>query len=168
MYYFDIMILGRGGVGKTSYLRRFSDGHFVEDTSHFNKHEYYKLIFNTNYGKVYLKCWSNPDKKSLAEASFRGYIDAGIIMFDLTNIEFSEKEYLPAYFNYINTEFGKMPLVLVGNKCELVDEEQITKINFHRKKGLQFYQISAKTMYNYDKPIFLLNKKISWKRGFGI
>jgi GTP-binding nuclear protein Ran len=46
-----------------------------------------------------------------------------------------------------------IPIVLVGNKCDVEDrvlrEEDIT---FHRKKNLRYFDISAKSGHNFEKP----------------
>ena len=34
-------------------------------------------------------------------------------------------------------------------------------ITFHRKKNLQYYEISAKTEYNFDKPFLYLARKLT-------
>jgi GTP-binding nuclear protein Ran len=50
--------------------------------------------------------------------------------------------------------------VLTGNKADIKDRKVKPKsIVFHRKKNLQYYDISAKSNYNLEKP-FLLAKKL--------
>ena len=34
-------------------------------------------------------------------------------------------------------------------------------INFHRKKNLQYYDVSAKSNYNFEKPFLWLARKLS-------
>ena len=38
-------------------------------------------------------------------------------------------------------------------------------INFHRKKNLQYYDISAKSNYNFEKPFLWLARKLSGEPG---
>lgn len=55
-----------------------------------------------------------------------------------------------------------IPIVLCGNKIDLknrqVKEKQVT---FHRKKNLQYYEISAKSNYNFEKPFLYLARKLA-------
>ena len=45
---------------------------------------------------------------------------------------------------------------------EIKDRKVKTKqINFHRKKNLQYFEISAKVNYNFEKPFVWLAKKLA-------
>jgi len=51
--------------------------------------------------------------------------------------------------------------VLVGNKVDVKERKVKAKqITFHRKKNLQYYDISAKSNYNFEKPFLWLAKKL--------
>lgn len=39
------------------------------------------------------------------------------------------------------------------------------QITFHRKKNLQYYDISAKSNYNFEKPFLWLARKVRWAVG---
>merc|ERR1712238_608482 len=55
-----------------------------------------------------------------------------------------------------------IPIVLCGNKVEIKDRKAKAKqITFHRKKNLQYYDISAKSNYNFEKPFLWLARKLS-------
>ena len=54
-----------------------------------------------------------------------------------------------------------IPIVLVGNKVDVKDRKVKAKtITFHRKKNLQYYDISAKSNYNFEKPFLWLARKL--------
>ncbi len=53
------------------------------------------------------------------------------------------------------------PIVLCGNKVDIKDRKVKPKqITFHRKKNLQYYDISAKSNYNFEKPFLWLARKL--------
>ena len=55
-----------------------------------------------------------------------------------------------------------IPIVLTGNKVEIKDRKVKAKqIVFHRKKNLQYYDISAKSNYNFEKPFLWLARKLT-------
>jgi len=57
--------------------------------------------------------------------------------------------------------YENIPIVLCGNKVDIKDRKVKTKfIIFHRKKNLQYYNISAKFNYNFDKPFLWLARKL--------
>lgn len=55
-----------------------------------------------------------------------------------------------------------IPIVLTGNKVDVKDRKVKAKtITFHRKKNLQYYDISAKSNYNFEKPFLWLARKLT-------
>lgn len=55
-----------------------------------------------------------------------------------------------------------IPIVLCGNKVDIKDRKVKAKtITFHRKKNLQYFELSAKANYNFEKPFLWLAKKLS-------
>lgn len=57
-----------------------------------------------------------------------------------------------------------IPIVLCGNKVDVKERKVKAKsITFHRKKNLQYYDISAKSNYNFEKPFLWLARKLVGK-----
>ncbi|KAJ2817276.1 GTP-binding nuclear protein gsp1/Ran [Coemansia furcata] len=55
-----------------------------------------------------------------------------------------------------------IPIVLCGNKVDIKERKVKAKtITFHRKKNLQYYDISAKSNYNFEKPFLWLARKLA-------
>lgn len=75
-------------------------------------------------------------------------------MFDLA----SKSTYLsvPRWYESISSK--KISIVILGNKYDISTMKQ-KNINFHCKKSLQCYNISAKNVYHFDKPFLYLIKK---------
>ena len=64
---------------------------------------------------------------------------------------------VPTWYKDIIRVAENIPVVLIGNKVDIKDRKVKAKqINFHRKKNIQYYDISAKSNYNLSK---LLTKK---------
>jgi len=54
------------------------------------------------------------------------------------------------------------PIVLCGNKVDVKERAVKAKnITFHRKKNLQYYDISAKSNYNFEKPFLYLIRQLA-------
>ena len=54
-----------------------------------------------------------------------------------------------------------IPIVLTGNKVDVKERKVKAKtITFPRKKNLQYYDISAKSNYNFEKPFLWLARKL--------
>ena len=59
-----------------------------------------------------------------------------------------------------------IPIVLTGNKVDVKERKVKAKaITFHRKKNLQYYDISAKSNYNFEKPFLWLARKLTGNSG---
>ena len=55
-----------------------------------------------------------------------------------------------------------IPMVLVGNKVDVKNRQVKPKqITFHRKKNLQYIELSAKSNYNFEKPFLYLARKLT-------
>ena len=71
-------------------------------------------------------------------------------MFDVTH-RVSYKS-VPNWHRDLVRVCENIPIVLVGNKVDVKDRKVKAKmINFHRKKNLAYYDISAKSNYNFEK-----------------
>ncbi|CAI0444462.1 unnamed protein product [Linum tenue] len=55
-----------------------------------------------------------------------------------------------------------IPIVLCGNKVDVKNMHVKSKqVTFHRKKNLQYYEISAKSNYNFEKPFSISPENLS-------
>lgn len=68
---------------------------------------------------------------------------------------------VPNWFRDITRVCDNIPMVLTGNKVEIKDRKVKAKqITFHRKKNLQYFDISAKSNYNFEKPFLWIARKL--------
>ena len=83
-----------------------------------------------------------------------------VIMFDVTaRITYKN---VPNWHRDLVRVCENIPIVLCGNKVDIKDRKVKAKsIVFHRKKNLQYYDISAKSNYNFEKPFLWLARKLT-------
>ena len=139
---FKILIVGLGNEGKTTLVNRLKTGDFTNLPD-----ETTLLTFSTNHGPVSLEI----KPSNMYEEGH----DAEIVMFDLT------RPRSMAILDEIPET--KKPRVVVGNKCDLKDEIKVTVEEKYERivaKGNHYYDISAKTNYNYEKPFLYLLRKL--------
>jgi len=80
-------------------------------------------------------------------------------MFDVTN-RMTYKN-VPNWHRDIVRVCENIPIVICGNKVDIKDRKVKPKtITFHRKKNLQYYDISARSNYNFEKPFLYLARKL--------
>jgi GTP-binding nuclear protein Ran len=86
---------------------------------------------------------------------------AAILMFDVT-ARMTYKN-IPNWHRDINRVWDNYqgPVVLVGNKVDIKERQVRPKdITYHRKKSLQYYDISVKSCYNFEKPFLHLIRSL--------
>lgn len=85
--------------------------------------------------------------------------NAAIIMFDVTS-RMTYKN-VPQWHRDLVRVCENIPIVLCGNKVDIKDRKVKAKsITFHRKKSLQYYELSAKSNYNFEKPFLWIARKL--------
>lgn len=83
-----------------------------------------------------------------------------MIFFDLTS-RMSYKN-VPNWHRDFVRVVPDTPMVMVGNKVDVKDRVVKAKnITFHRKKNLQYFEISAKSNYNFEKPFLYLLRQLT-------
>ena len=85
---------------------------------------------------------------------------AAIIMFDVTaRVTYKS---VPHWHKDLTRVCESIPIVLCGNKIDCRDRKVKPRdIQFHRKKNLQYYDISAKSNYNFEKPFLYIVRKLT-------
>ena len=120
------------------------------------------LDFHTNFGPLRFNVWDTAGQEKYGGLRDGYYIqgECAIIMFDVTS-RITYKN-VPNWHRDLTRVCENIPIVLCGNKVEVKERKVKTKqINFHRKKNIQYYEISAKTNYNFEKPFLYVAKKLT-------
>ncbi len=168
---FKLLLVGAEHTGKHTLLHQFTDclssatpaPNGIPATIH-------TLTLNTSVGSVTFNIWcpnhgmsqvddeGNPVQR-MPEEFYIG-ADCAIIMFDVTSrVTYRE---VPNLFRDIVRVCDNIPITLVGNKNDAMDRKIKPKvIMFHRKKNLQYYDISAKAQYRILDSFFWLTKRLS-------
>ena len=123
--------------------------------------EVHPLAFYTNFGEIKFDVWDTAGQEKFGGLRDGYYINAqcGIIMFDVTS-RITYKN-VPNWHRDLVRVCENIPIVLCGNKVDVKERKVKAKtITFHRKKNLQYYDISAKSNYNFEKPFLWLARKL--------
>ena len=160
---FKLVLVGDGGVGKTTFVKRHLTGEFEKRYIATLGVEVHPMPFFTNHGQVNFNVWDTAGQEKLGGLRDGYYIggNCGIIMFDVcSRITYSN---VPKWYKDLTRVCEAIPIVLVGNKVDVRDRKVKAKqITFHRKKNLQYYDISAKSNYQFEKPfVWLLRRMVN-------
>lgn len=159
---FKLVLVGDGGTGKTTFVKRHLTGEFEKRYHATQGVEVYPLGFTTNYGEIKFEVWDTAGQEKFGGLRDGYYINGqcGIIMFDVTS-RITYKN-VPNWHRDLVRVCENIPVVLCGNKVDVKERKVKAKnITFHRKKNLQYYDISAKSNYNFEKPFLWLARKLS-------
>merc|ERR1711871_1547339 len=158
---FKCLLVGDGGVGKTTFVKRHVTGEFEKKYVATIGVEVHPLPFDTNRGRICFNVWDTAGQEKFGGLRDGYYIQGqcAIIMFDVTS-RISYKN-VGIWYRDLVRVCESIPIVLVGNKVDVKERTvKVKQINFHRKKNLNYYDISAKSNFNYEKPFLSLAKKL--------
>ena len=113
---YKIVLAGDGGVGKTTYLRRFLTGEFTKNYIATVGAEVQPLDFNTTDKNMLFDIWdtAGQEKYSGVHDDYYKNAHAAIIMFDVTS-RITYKN-VPKWYKDLTRICENIPIVLVGNK----------------------------------------------------
>ena len=159
---FKLVIIGDGGVGKTTFVKRHISGEFQKPYIPTKGAEVSEIEFMTNRGKILFKIWDTAGQEKFGSLRECYYVDANcaIIMFDLSSRQTYKN--VPKWHKDLTKICENIPIVLVGNKADVKERKlKARQITFHRKRNLQYYDISAKSNYQYEKPFIWILRQLT-------
>ncbi|MEJ2250172.1 MAG: GTP-binding protein [Candidatus Lokiarchaeota archaeon] len=160
-YAFKLILGGDGGVGKTSMVHRFVENSFSKDykatigTSIMKKECKFEGL-NTSVRFVIWDLAGQSQFKRIRQ-SYLSNAEAGILVYDVTRKETFEN--IKNWQGEIAKGSGKISLILVGNKIDLVDKRVISIEQgeaLAEQLGLSYIETSAKTGENIDEAFRML------------
>lgn len=169
------MLLGSGGVGKTTFCKRHNRNQFERQYYATLSEQVHFIFYSTDRpsslhfpvweiaGRNYVPTCTTQCQCSLSNRRHFYYQGAkcGIVMFDLTSkMSFNEVHF---WVNDLRSVCGlNIPIVLLGNKSEhssrQVKDFQIQRLC--KKLDLNYIEISVKEDINIDSPFLYLARKL--------
>jgi len=160
---FKLVLIGDGSTGKTTFVKRHLTGEFERKYVPTLGAEVHPLLFHTNMGPLRFNVWDTAGQEKFGGLRDVYYIQGqcAIVMFDVTS-RMTYKNVPNWHRDVVRVCTSNIPIVLCGNKVDIKDRKVKAKqITFHRKKNLQYYDISAKSNYNFEKPFLWLARKLA-------
>jgi len=156
---FNILLVGDAGVGKTAFVSRHYTGEFVKSyiETEFVKNTH--LPMYTTMCKIVFSVWDfagSLDRENTVQYS---EIDAAIIMFDVTSRETYKS--VSGWYKSIRKFYPEIPVVTCGSKVDCKDRKvKPADISLYLKQHTQYYDISAKSNYNFEKPFLYIARHL--------
>ena len=154
-YLLKFIIIGDAAVGKSNLLVRYTSGQFKEE---------YQLTIGVEFGSnnviirdntYRIQIWDTAGQENFRSITRSYYKNTAcaIIVYEISNKKSFEKI---SYWmeDCKNTAPKSILMVLVGNKCDLEDNREVTEEEgreFAEKNGMLFFETSAKTGKNVEE-----------------
>jgi len=155
---FKIVLVGDSGVGKSNLLSRFTRNTFTTDEKSTIGVEFAtRIVPMVDQKKIKAQIWDTAGQeryRAITNAYYRGALGA-MLVYDVTKPNTFENipRWLRELRDYANRD---IVLILVGNKCDLVDQSlrQVTEEqarNLAAEYEFPFIETSAKSGVNVDE-----------------
>ena len=157
-----LAILGDSTVGKTSICRVFFGYEFdLDQIATIGEVKFEKNVAIGENEKIKLIIWDTAGQErfhSIALAACKS-AQGILVCFDLTNEKTFKR--IKVWLDEINNNYIDVPIVLFGNKLDMVEKRKISKEEAEKvakELNLEYFETSAKDKTNIEKGImFLVN-----------
>jgi len=151
-FVFKITVIGDGGVGKTSLIKKYTKGSFKKEYIKTLGAQFSKYDEKIEDSAVKLFFWdiAGQAEFSFMRPTFYKGSKAAIIVFSQAPNEVDRSfEHISEWHEDIKKYCGDIPIVLFGNKIDLLDDHDLNDIKVEKivdeRNFLGYYKTSAKT-----------------------
>lgn len=167
--FFKVFLFGIDDVGKSSFVRRLKTGEFNDN--HFAPTRKFDIEYIHEKQRGLLAFWDMPGQQSFRSKWLIGLQDSNIIvyMIDTANQRRYEESKEELWKILSNNELNKIPLLILGNKSDLINHpDDKYSIQFQKLKdeiydyfnlekiknrNWEFLFTSVKTSFNIEKTV---------------
>jgi GTP-binding nuclear protein Ran len=156
-----MVMVGDGGVGKTTFVRRHKTGEFERKYIPTIGVEVSQLCFETTQGTLIYNIWDTAGQERFGGLREGYYLEAdcAIIMFDVSSP--ATYRNVVTWHRDVTRVCPNIPIVLVGNKIDISDRKVPAKrVVFHKKNNMRYFEISAKSNYHFEMPFLALARQV--------
>jgi len=168
---YKVVMMGGGGVGKSAITIRFIQNHFLLDYDPTIEDSYRKQVrIDEETAVLEVLDTAGQEEYSAMRENWIRYGEGFFLVYSIDSQLSFEKEITPLLRHLErvrDADITEVPLILFGNKCDLVNQRQVSfdeAKDMARKLGSQVFEGSAKTGQNIDESFFEIVRSIRRKR----
>ncbi len=161
---FKVVLVGDSFVGKTNIMSKYLKNEFHDDSKATVGVEFGSKQFNIDGHTIKAQIWDTAGQeryKAITSAYYKGAKGA-FVVYDITRK--GSFESVEKWVNDLKAAADKsLTIILVGNKCDLEDQRQVTKEQGEEKANhleLAFMETSAFSGENLEKAFELMIKQV--------
>jgi Ras-related protein Rab-23 len=150
-FVFKITLIGDGGVGKTSLIKKYTKGSFRKEYIKTLGAQFSQYDEKVEDSAVKLFFWDIAGQRefSFMRPTFYKGSKAAIIVFSHADGEEESVDHISEWHDDIKKYCGDIPIVLFGNKIDLIEGKDLENSRIEKiandRKFLGYYKTSAKT-----------------------
>ena len=152
-FLFKITTIGDASVGKTSLIKKYTQGSFQEDYISTIGAQFSIFDEKINGDECKLFFWdvAGQDEFKLLRTSFYRDSKAAIIVYSMEENDVGKESFkhITHWHDEIKKHCGEIPIIVFANKIDLIDESRLGDMNIQNlvkeRKFLGVYRTSAKT-----------------------
>ena len=158
-----LSVLGNSGVGKTSFIMKFTDNTFQESYLATYGMDFKTKFVTINNNKYRVDLYDTAGQERFRSVSINSIrmSDGVILIYDITN-EFTYETIYSWMDNIYDVKGKDFPVILIGNKCDKDDERVVSKEKgeeLAKKYNIIFFETSNKMGINIEEAgLKLINK----------
>lgn len=171
---YKMVLLGDGGVGKSTLIKRLRTGQFEENYERTESIISNERMLDHNRSFLYQSraysfrsmghCWPRKVRKTercllvdLTKLSIKA--DCALIMFDLTSR--TTLKNVPKWHRDLNRIVQNIPTVIVGNKCDDPNCKVVGEgTEYSRERDIPYFEISCVTNYQFELPFLTIMQQL--------
>ena len=160
-----LLIIGASSVGKSNFLFQFIENKFTD--SHISTVGFdcksQIVTLPTSKQVVKLQIWDTAGQERYMSVNKNLFlrVQGMILMYDITNRD--SFEHVTVWINNIREICSQIPIILVGNKCDLEEERIVTEEEgreIAENNKMNFLEASGKNGTNVKETFYLLAEEI--------
>ena len=150
-----ISLIGDAGVGKTCIINKYLFDKFSEtQTASIGLEKNFKKVKMPDGNDLKVILWDTAGQERFKAMSTNTVKSAQGIVLVFDNVKKKTFQNLPSWLKDIKNCKDNIPIVLFGNKCDLIDESEVDNdeaMKFASENGMDYFETSAKQNINIEK-----------------
>lgn len=165
VYQFRLIVIGDSKVGKSSLLKQFTSGKYIDSCTTTVGVDFHSKIVTVDGSAIKLQLWDTAGQeryRAITRSYYRSAV-GGLLIFDITDRD--SFSHLTQWLDDAR-QFAKphnLIFALVGHKSDLTQNRAVSAdqaLSYAEKYDMEYVETSAKTSFNVEDVFLKLSKKI--------
>eukprot|EP00911_Craspedida_sp_UC1_P002869 UC1_evm1s2101 len=149
-----VLIVGNGAVGKSSMIQRYCKGVYTSDYKKTIGVDFLEKSITVDNEDLRMMIWDTAGQDEFDSLTKAYYRDAEACVLAFSTTDRDSFEAIEKWIKKVEAEVGKIPMVLIQNKIDLIDQAVMTKQETEAladRIQLKFYRTSVQENYNVNE-----------------